>query len=36
MGQSRVIPNKRREGPLIVSIKAMETEADRLEKKKAY
>lgn len=35
MGQSRVTPNERREGPSTASVEAVETEADRPEKKKA-
>jgi hypothetical protein len=34
-GQSRVTPNERREGPSTASVEAVETEADRPEKKKA-
>lgn len=35
MGQSRVTPNERREGPSTASVEAVKTEADRPEKKKA-
>lgn len=35
IGQSRVTPNERREGPSTASVEAVETEADRPEKKKA-
>jgi hypothetical protein len=35
MGQSMVIPDNRREGPSIATPDAVETEAEKLEKKKA-